>query len=68
MSATKECLFSGFKIKNRDFDGVLIYGGDVDELKRVDVNDAGVTVGGGCTLHEFETKLSDLEKHVQEGE
>jgi len=68
MSATKRVSFSGFQIKNRDFDGVLIYGGDVEELKRVDVNDAGVTVGGGCTLHEFETKLSELEKNVQEGE
>ncbi|XP_052796223.1 xanthine dehydrogenase/oxidase-like [Mya arenaria] len=57
---------TGFAIKKHEFDGPLIYGGDVTELKRCDVTDVGITVGGGCTMNELEEQLPVLEAKVKE--
>ncbi|WAQ98033.1 XDH-like protein [Mya arenaria] len=57
---------TAFAIKKHDFEGPLIYGGDVADLKRCEVSDSGVTVGSGCTINELEEQLPILEAKIDE--
>ncbi|KAH3841169.1 xanthine dehydrogenase/oxidase-like isoform X2 [Dreissena polymorpha] len=47
-----------------DDEGVLIYGGDIQELRKSALSADGISVGAGLTVAEFETKIRELDSRI----